>query len=97
MLAPLVMISLTLLILIQMYSYSSLIFMFSIHMSYCMIDVFLVALAFTSKFKYVQNMMKDYTYIKVNQPKQIMNNRLTTCSNRRASGFIIETILKHTF
>lgn len=54
MLAPLVILSIVLLSLIHMYSYSSLIFMFSIHTSYCMIDVFLVALSINSKFKYVQ-------------------------------------------
>ncbi|EJE26848.1 DUF3267 domain-containing protein [Staphylococcus epidermidis] len=54
MIAPLVIISATLLALIQIYSFSSLIFMFSIHTSYCMIDVFLVALALQSKFKYIQ-------------------------------------------
>jgi len=54
MLAPLVIISLSLLLVLQAYSYSSLIFMFSMHMSYCMIDVFLVALALQSKFKYIQ-------------------------------------------
>ncbi|PTH07785.1 permease, partial [Staphylococcus capitis] len=69
MLAPLVIISLTLLILIQMYSYSSLIFMFSIHMSYCMIDVFLVALALTSKFKYVQK-YDEGLYLYQSKPTQ---------------------------
>ena len=69
MLAPLVIISLTLLLLIQMYSYSSLIFMFSIHMSYCIVDVFLVALALTSKFKYIQK-YDEGLYLYQNKPTQ---------------------------
>ena len=55
--------------LIQMYSYSSLIFMFSIHMSYCIVDVFLVALALTSKFKYIQK-YDEGLYLYQNKPTQ---------------------------
>ncbi|MFW3610258.1 DUF3267 domain-containing protein [Staphylococcus caprae] len=68
-LAPLVIISVALLTLIQLYSYSSLIFMFSIHTSYCMIDVFLVALALTSKFKYIQK-YDEGLYLYQNIPTQ---------------------------
>ena len=74
MIAPLVIISATLLALIQIYSFSSLIFMFSIHTSYCMIDVFLVALALQSKFKYIQTYGEVCIFINKSPLKPIMNN-----------------------
>ncbi|ATH62280.1 permease [Staphylococcus pasteuri] len=54
MLAPLIIISSILLVLISTYAYSSLIFMFSIHVGYCVFDILLVSLALASKFKYIQ-------------------------------------------
>ena len=47
--------------------------MFSIHTSYCMIDVFLVALALTSKFKYIQK-YDEGLYLYQNKPTQAITN-----------------------
>lgn len=54
MMAPFVVISSVLLILIKLFGLSSLIFMFSFHSAYCLIDILLVAITIASKFKYIQ-------------------------------------------
>ncbi|EHJ09113.1 DUF3267 domain-containing protein [Staphylococcus simiae] len=54
MLAPFIIINSALLILIKQFGYSSIIFIFSMHTAYCLIDLLLVTFAMTSNFKYVQ-------------------------------------------
>lgn len=70
MLAPLVLISSLLLVLIKTYAYSSLIFMFSIHIGYCVLDVLLVSLALASNFKYIQK-YDEGLYLYQHKPSQM--------------------------
>ena len=74
MIAPLVIISATLLALIQIYSFSSLIFMFSIHTSYCMIDVFFSSIGITKQIQIYTNLWKVCIFIIKSLLKPIMNN-----------------------
>ncbi|MFI3133549.1 DUF3267 domain-containing protein, partial [Staphylococcus warneri] len=59
-----------LLVLIKTYAYSSLIFMFSIHIGYCVLDVLLVSLALASNFKYIQK-YDEGLYLYQHKPSQM--------------------------
>ncbi|MCE5090959.1 DUF3267 domain-containing protein [Staphylococcus devriesei] len=53
MLAPMVFITASLMVVFSYYSYSSIIFISSIHIGYCLIDVYLVGITLINKFNYI--------------------------------------------
>lgn len=72
MMAPLVMITLGLLIVFTYLPYSSIIFMSSMHIGYCLIDSYLVGLAIFNKFKYIQS-TQEGLYMYHYKPLQLNN------------------------
>ncbi|UDI77927.1 DUF3267 domain-containing protein [Staphylococcus taiwanensis] len=53
MLAPMMIITIALMTVFSYYSYSSIIFLLSIHLGYCLIDLYLVGITLINKFNYV--------------------------------------------
>ena len=53
MLAPMFILTGLLMFIFSIYAYSSIIIMLSIHIGYCLIDLYLVGITFTNKFEYV--------------------------------------------
>ena len=55
MLAPLVIITIGLMISFYHFAYSSIIFISSIHIGYCLIDIYLAGITIINKFKYIRS------------------------------------------
>ena len=72
MIAPLIIITAVLLIIFNFYAYSSIIFISSIHIGYCLIDLYLVGTAWSNRFKYIQN-TNDGLYMYYNRPYYFNN------------------------
>lgn len=53
MLAPMFILTGVLMFIFSIYAYSSIIIMLSIHIGYCLIDLYLVGITFTNKFEYI--------------------------------------------
>ncbi len=73
MLAPAIMITAALMVLFSFYSYSSIIFILSIHIGYCLLDLYLVGIVLINKFKYVQA-TDEGLYMYHYQPLQAQND-----------------------
>lgn len=73
MLAPAIMITAALMVLFSFYSYSSIIFVLSIHIGYCLLDLYLVGTVLINKFKYVQT-TDEGLFMYHYQPYQAQND-----------------------
>lgn len=72
MLAPMILITASLMVVFSYYSYSSILFILSIHIGYCLIDVYLVGVTLINKFKYIHP-SEEGLYMYYHKPLQTHN------------------------